>query len=93
MPFKDEEEALALANSTDYGLAATIWTRDPARSQRMARRIKAGKVRLVSTAAGAEPAGFNHSAEPYGQSGFGVEGGLEGMRSYLRRQSVEHVYG
>ena len=93
MPFKDEEEALALANSTDYGLAATIWTRDPARSQRMARRIKAGKVRLISTAACAEPAGFNHSAEPYGQSGFGVEGGLEGMRSYLRRQSVEHVYG
>ncbi len=93
MPFSDEAEALALANDTDYGLAATVWTRDLAKSQRMARHINAGKIRLVSTAAGAEPAGFNHSAEPCGQSGFGVEGGLEGMRSYLRRQSVEHIYG
>jgi len=41
----------------------------------------------------AEPAGFNHSAEPCDQSGFGVEGGLEGFRSYLRRQSVEHIHG
>ena len=62
-----------------------------ARAQRMARGIRAGKLRLVGSYA--EPAGFNHSAEPCGQSGYGVEGGLEGMRSYLRRQSVEHIFG
>jgi len=92
-PFADETEALALANNTSYGLAATVWTTDASLGQRMARRLKAGKVRLVSSLAMAEPAGFNHSAEPCGQSGFGVEGGLEGMRSYLRRQSVEHLHG
>ena len=92
-PFADETEALALANNTPYGLAATVWTTDASLGQRMARRLKAGKVRLVSSLAMVEPAGFNHSAEPCGQSGFGVEGGLEGMRSYLRRQSVEHLHG
>lgn len=91
--FADEAEALALANSTPYGLAATVWTTDGGLGQRMARRIKAGKVRLISSLAMAEPAGFNHSAEPCDQSGFGVEGGLEGFRSYLRRQSVEHIHG
>jgi len=92
-PFVDEAEALALANNTPYGLAATVWTTNSGLGQRMARRIKAGKVRLISSLAMAEPAGFNHSAEPCDQSGFGVEGGLEGLRSYLRRQSVEHIHG
>lgn len=91
--FADEAEALALANNTSYGLAATVWTTNAGLGQRMARRIKAGKVRLVSSLVMAEPAGFNHSAEPCDQSGFGVEGGLEGLRSYLRRQSVEHIHG
>lgn len=91
--FATEDEAIALANSTPYGLAATVWTRDMARGQRLARALRAGKLRLVSSLAMSEPAGFNHSAEPCGQSGFGVEGGLEGMRSYLRRQSVEHLHG
>lgn len=91
--FATEDEAVALANGTEYGLAATVWTRDIARGQRLARALKSGKLRLVSSLDMSEPAGFNHSAEPCGQSGFGVEGGLEGMRSYLRRQSVEYLHG
>lgn len=93
LPFDDEEHALTLANDSEYGLAATLWTTSQSQGHRMAARVRAGKVRVMSSLAMVEPAGFNHSAEPCGQSGFGVEGGLEGMRSYLRKQSVEHIYG
>jgi gamma-glutamyl-gamma-aminobutyraldehyde dehydrogenase len=93
MPFADEEEALALANATEYGLAATLWTRDIGRANRVAGRIRAGKVRVVTSLAQVEGAGFSHSAEPCGQSGYGVEGGPDGLRSYMRRQSLEVAMG
>ena len=93
MPFADEEEALALANDNDYGLAATIWTRDIVRANRMASKVQAGKVRVVASLAQVEGAGFSHSAEPCGQSGYGVEGGPNGLRSYMRQQSIEFNMG
>lgn len=46
IPFDSEEEATAIANSTDYGLAAAIWTRDLSRAHRMIRKIKAGLVHV-----------------------------------------------
>jgi aldehyde dehydrogenase (NAD+) len=44
MPFDDEADGAALANDTEYGLVAAVWTRDGGRQQRMARRIRAGQV-------------------------------------------------
>ena len=41
-PFADEEEAIAMTNQTDYGLANSVWTEDPARADRVARRMVAG---------------------------------------------------
>ncbi|MBN1963839.1 MAG: aldehyde dehydrogenase family protein [Anaerolineae bacterium] len=46
MQARDEDEAIRLANSTDYGLAASVWTRSPARGRRVANRIQAGNVSL-----------------------------------------------
>jgi gamma-glutamyl-gamma-aminobutyraldehyde dehydrogenase len=93
VPFEDEAQAIELANDTDYGLAATVWTRDLSRAHRMARGILAGKIRIVASPQQVEGAGFCHSAEPAGQSGYGVEGGPNGLRSYMRQQSVEFCMG
>ncbi|BBE32425.1 aldehyde dehydrogenase family protein [Sphingosinicella microcystinivorans] len=86
--FEDELEAVRLANSTIYGLAASVWTRDLARALRLARAVKAGSVTITgkpgATAVDATAGAF----EPHGQSGVGVEGGLDGMRAFTRLKSV-----
>ena len=82
--FEDEKEAARLANDVRYGLMATIWTGDPARGHRLARRIKAGTVgiNMPYTAFPGIPFGG------YKQSGFGRELGLETLESYLETKSV-----
>lgn len=85
--FRDEAEAISLANSTVYGLVATVWTARLATGMRLSREIRSG---LVTVNAGA-PRGEGSQAfsvEPYGQSGQGTELGLAGMESYSRRQLV-----
>jgi acyl-CoA reductase-like NAD-dependent aldehyde dehydrogenase len=83
-PFEDEKDAARLANAVRYGLMATVWTGDPARGHRLARRIKAGTVGI----------NMPYSAFPgipfggYKQSGFGRELGLETLESYLETKSV-----
>jgi acyl-CoA reductase-like NAD-dependent aldehyde dehydrogenase len=83
-PFEDEKEAARLANAVQYGLMATIWTGDPARGHRLARRIKAGTVgiNVPYTAFPGIPFGG------YKQSGFGRELGLETLELYLETKSV-----
>jgi len=91
--FDDDDQALALANDSEYGLAATIWTKDIVRANRLASQIKVGKVKIVATPAMVEGPMFSHSAEPCGQSGYGVEGGSDGLFSYMRKQSIEFAMG
>jgi acyl-CoA reductase-like NAD-dependent aldehyde dehydrogenase len=83
-PFEDEKDATRLANDVRYGLMATVWTGDPARGHRLARRIKAGTVgiNMPYTAFPGIPFGG------YKQSGFGRELGLETLEEYLETKSV-----
>src|ERR671925_799642 len=83
-PFADEKDAARQANAVRYGLMATVWTGDPARGHRLARRIKAGTLRLKQpyTALPGIPFGG------YKQSGFGRELGLETLELYLETKSV-----
>ncbi len=83
-PFDDEDEAVALANSTPFGLAAGLHTRDVARAHRVAARLAAGIV-WVNGWALLDP------AMPFGgykQSGYGRENGPEGLHEYTQVKSV-----
>src|SRR5215216_4021246 len=84
IPFDDEKDAVRIANDVRYGLMATIWTGDPARGHRLARRIKAGTIgiNMPYTAFPGIPFGG------YKQSGFGRELGLETLELYLETKSV-----
>lgn len=90
--FNGEEEVTRLANSTDYGLAATIWTRDLGRAHRMANAVHAGMTKIMTAPVERMGAGFAHTAEAAKQSGFGIEGGLGALESYSRLQAVEFHY-
>jgi acyl-CoA reductase-like NAD-dependent aldehyde dehydrogenase len=84
IPFEDEAEAVELANDVSYGLMATVWTGDPARGHRLARRIKSGTVgiNMPYTAFPGIPFGG------YKQSGFGRELGIDALELYLETKSV-----
>jgi acyl-CoA reductase-like NAD-dependent aldehyde dehydrogenase len=88
--FRTEPEAIALANDTEYGLGATVWTRDLGRGQRLAHAIRAGHVSVRTGGAEGADSGCSLSHEPQKASGFGAEVGLHGLRSYsvLKRITV-----
>ena len=77
--FEDEEEAVRLANDTEYGLVSYVFTQDLARGQRMIDKLETGMM-------GLNVGVVSNAAAPFGgvkQSGVGREGGLEGIHEYL----------
>jgi aldehyde dehydrogenase (NAD+) len=79
MTFRTPEEAVALANNTRYGLAASVWTENINRAYEVAAKLKAGVVWINSTNLFDAGAAFGG----YRESGFGREGGREGLAEYL----------
>lgn len=80
MSFRTPEEAVALANNTKYGLAATVWSENINLALDIAPKLKAGVVWINGTNNFDAAVGFGG----YKESGFGREGGREGMASYLK---------
>ena len=83
-PFDTEAEAIAAANGTEFGLVAGIFTRDLARSHRVARKLRAGQVFVNEWFAG----GISTPFGGVGKSGFGREKGLEALYNYVRTKNI-----
>jgi aldehyde dehydrogenase (NAD+) len=84
LTFKDDDEALAIANGTSYGLGAGLWTRDITRAHRFAKYLHAGMVWINCYKR-------VHPGSPFGgvgESGYGREMGFEAMREYTQTKSV-----
>ncbi|NEB07887.1 aldehyde dehydrogenase [Streptomyces coelicoflavus] len=84
MPFDTEDEVVRLANDTDYGLAAGIWTQNLSRAHRVAARLDAGTV-WVNTYRAMSPMS---PRQGFKSSGTGIEHGTEAVKEYTRLKSV-----
>jgi aldehyde dehydrogenase (NAD+) len=83
IPFTDEDEAIRIANATEYGLAATVWTNDLKRAMRMTKALRAGTVGINGYQL--EP---NAAFGGYRQSGIGREGGRTAIEAYTELKTV-----
>ena len=89
MPFDGIEEAIALANDTDYGLAASVWSKNIDKALMVTRRVRAGRFWVNTTLAG----GPELPIGGFKQSGWGREAGVYGVEEYTQVKSVHIEIG
>ncbi len=85
IPFDEVEEAIAIANRSQYGLVAGVWTRDINKAMAVSSRIKSGQVYINTYGAGG---GVELPFGGYKKSGYGREKGLESLASYTQVKNV-----
>jgi len=83
--FDDDDEAVRLANDSEFGLGGGVWTADPVRAYEIAKRIRAGMIYVNGGGVGSSP----HTAfGGYKQSGLGLERGEYGLDEFLLSKSI-----
>jgi len=90
IPFKDEEDAIEIANGTDFGLVSSIWTTDGSRQMRLAKEINTGQVFINNYGAG------GGVELPFGgvkKSGHGREKGFEALYGFSKLKTVAAFHG
>ena len=90
IPFDDEEEAVAIANGTDFGLVASIWSDNGARQMRLAKRIRSGQIFINNYGAGG---GVELPFGGTGLSGHGREKGFEALYGFSTVKTVAAKHG
>jgi len=84
IPYEDEEDAVRIANDTIYGLSGAVWSKDTARAERVARRMRTGMVRVNGGGRGGRGAPFGG----FKQSGLGRELGTFGLEEFVELQTL-----
>jgi len=90
IPFDDEEEAVSIANGTDYGLVASVWSANGARQMRLAKALDTGQVFINNYGAGG---GVELPFGGVGKSGHGREKGFEALYGFSRLKTVAAMHG